>query len=116
MSIGMRGHGQGLVLQAFRCLCRRHGNFIDTANNYQDQQSEMWIGEWMMERKIVISWSLPPNSPRLTATGRWGRDDGQPLGQSQEERLDIHAGFTEEAADGLDSHPVSALVGLDNVH
>ena len=23
------------------------GNFIDTANNYQCEQSEMWIGEWM---------------------------------------------------------------------
>ncbi len=27
------------------------GNFIDTANNYQDEQSETWIGEWMQERK-----------------------------------------------------------------
>ena len=27
------------------------GNFIDTANNYQDEQSEKWIGEWMAERK-----------------------------------------------------------------
>ncbi|KZO93395.1 norsolorinic acid reductase [Calocera viscosa TUFC12733] len=27
------------------------GNFIDTANNYQDEQSELWIGEWMKERK-----------------------------------------------------------------
>ncbi|KAF6809568.1 aryl-alcohol dehydrogenase [Colletotrichum sojae] len=26
------------------------GNFIDTANNYQDEQSEAWIGEWMEER------------------------------------------------------------------
>ncbi|KAL9113132.1 MAG: hypothetical protein Q9227_002744 [Pyrenula ochraceoflavens] len=26
------------------------GNFIDTANNYQDEQSETWIGEWMTER------------------------------------------------------------------
>jgi aryl-alcohol dehydrogenase-like predicted oxidoreductase len=35
------------------------GNFIDTANNYQDEQSETWIGEWMAERKnrdqIVIA-------------------------------------------------------------
>ena len=23
------------------------GNFIDTANNYQSEQSEMWIGEWL---------------------------------------------------------------------
>lgn len=27
------------------------GNFIDTANNYQHEQSEKWIGEWMKERK-----------------------------------------------------------------
>lgn len=28
------------------------GNFIDTANNYQDEESEEWIGEWMAERGI----------------------------------------------------------------
>ncbi|KIW37121.1 uncharacterized protein PV06_10748 [Exophiala oligosperma] len=27
------------------------GNFVDTANNYQNEQSEKWIGEWMAERK-----------------------------------------------------------------
>lgn len=27
------------------------GNFIDTANNYQSEQSEQWIGEWMERRK-----------------------------------------------------------------
>ncbi|KAB5572801.1 NADP-dependent oxidoreductase domain-containing protein [Coniochaeta sp. 2T2.1] len=26
------------------------GNFIDTANNYQNEQSETWIGEWMQQR------------------------------------------------------------------
>ncbi|KAI2621271.1 norsolorinic acid reductase [Hypoxylon sp. NC1633] len=26
------------------------GNFIDTANNYQSEQSEAWIGEWMKKR------------------------------------------------------------------
>ncbi|EKV09984.1 Aryl-alcohol dehydrogenase (AAD), putative [Penicillium digitatum] len=26
------------------------GNFIDTANNYQNEQSEAWIGEWMAAR------------------------------------------------------------------
>ncbi|KAH8808880.1 NADP-dependent oxidoreductase domain-containing protein [Xylogone sp. PMI_703] len=28
------------------------GNFIDTANNYQDEDSEKWIGEWMKKRGI----------------------------------------------------------------
>lgn len=27
------------------------GNFIDTANNYQSEESEQWIGEWMASRK-----------------------------------------------------------------
>ncbi|KAI9729193.1 MAG: hypothetical protein M1834_007100 [Cirrosporium novae-zelandiae] len=26
------------------------GNFIDTSNNYQDTQSETWIGQWMKDR------------------------------------------------------------------
>lgn len=26
------------------------GNFIDTASNYQSEDSEKWIGEWMKER------------------------------------------------------------------
>jgi aryl-alcohol dehydrogenase-like predicted oxidoreductase len=26
------------------------GNFIDTANGYQDEQSETWLGEWMAKR------------------------------------------------------------------
>jgi aryl-alcohol dehydrogenase-like predicted oxidoreductase len=28
------------------------GNFIDTSNNYQKEESEMWIGEWMKKRGI----------------------------------------------------------------
>lgn len=27
------------------------GNFIDTSNRYQNEQSETWIGEWMAEKK-----------------------------------------------------------------
>jgi aryl-alcohol dehydrogenase-like predicted oxidoreductase len=27
------------------------GNFIDTANNYQNEQSEEWIGEWMEKKQ-----------------------------------------------------------------
>jgi len=28
------------------------GNFIDTANNYQTEESETWIGEWMEKRGV----------------------------------------------------------------
>lgn len=33
-------------------ILSRGGNFIDTASNYQDEQSETWIGEWMEQRGI----------------------------------------------------------------
>lgn len=39
--------------QSFKLLdayFERGGNFIDTANEYQDEQSETWIGEWMQAR------------------------------------------------------------------
>lgn len=28
------------------------GNFIDTSNNYQFEESETWIGEWMKRRGV----------------------------------------------------------------
>ncbi|KEY71723.1 hypothetical protein S7711_02950 [Stachybotrys chartarum IBT 7711] len=28
------------------------GNFIDTANNYQCEESELWVGEWMKKRGV----------------------------------------------------------------
>jgi aryl-alcohol dehydrogenase-like predicted oxidoreductase len=28
------------------------GNFIDTAVNYQDNESEQWLGEWMEKRGV----------------------------------------------------------------
>lgn len=41
------------------------GNFIDTANNYQDDESEKWIGEWMKERgnrdEMVIATKFTSN-------------------------------------------------------
>jgi aryl-alcohol dehydrogenase-like predicted oxidoreductase len=41
------------------------GNFVDTASNYQDEQSERWIGEWMATRKnrdqMVISTKFGTN-------------------------------------------------------
>ncbi|EJF56937.1 Aldo/keto reductase [Dichomitus squalens LYAD-421 SS1] len=44
------------------------GNFIDTANNYQDETSEMFIGEWMESRGIrdqmVIATKYSTNSKR----------------------------------------------------
>lgn len=69
---GMRTAGVQLLAEAELTRCRRQhilgdcskettfeildyfydqgGNFIDTSNNYQDEQSEKWIGEWMQKR------------------------------------------------------------------
>ncbi|KIX93305.1 uncharacterized protein Z520_10948 [Fonsecaea multimorphosa CBS 102226] len=57
MSLGdawSQGLGSMNKEQSFKLLDAYYeagGNFIDTANNYQDEQSEKWIGEWMAERK-----------------------------------------------------------------
>ncbi|KAJ5628157.1 Aldo/keto reductase [Penicillium lividum] len=56
MSIGdawKEGMGSLNKEDAFKLLDAFHqagGNFIDTANNYQNEQSEAWIGEWMKQR------------------------------------------------------------------
>jgi len=45
------------------------GNFIDTANGYQNDDSEKWLGEWMKERgnrdQMVIA-STYPSTPRAS--------------------------------------------------
>ncbi|PHH92275.1 hypothetical protein CDD83_8089 [Cordyceps sp. RAO-2017] len=53
------------------------GNFIDTANNYQFQESEKWIGEWMKKRgnreelvlatKYTTNYMAGPNAPNIMA-------------------------------------------------
>jgi len=53
------------------------GNFIDTANNYQFQESERWIGEWMKKRgvrdqmvlatKYTTTYRAGPNHPHILA-------------------------------------------------
>ncbi|KAF3039523.1 hypothetical protein E8E12_005760 [Didymella heteroderae] len=53
------------------------GNFIDTANNYQNEESETWIGEWMKERgrrdemvvatKFTTLYPDPKTRPRMAA-------------------------------------------------
>ncbi|KAF4592533.1 aldo/keto reductase [Ophiocordyceps camponoti-floridani] len=53
------------------------GNFIDTSNNYQFQQSEMWVGGWMKKRgnrdqmviatKYTTNFTAGPNAPNIMA-------------------------------------------------
>ena len=59
MSIGDKWaqHGFGAMdkVSSFKLLDAFYGaggNFVDTANNYQDESSEMFIGEWMETRGV----------------------------------------------------------------
>lgn len=57
MSIGQawtKGMGDMNKENSFKLLdafVEYGGNFIDTANGYQNEESETWIGEWMAQRK-----------------------------------------------------------------
>ncbi|RPD61729.1 Aldo/keto reductase [Lentinus tigrinus ALCF2SS1-6] len=48
------------------------GNFIDTANNYQDETSEQFIGEWMEQRGIRDQMVI---ATKYTTHYKRGRDD-----------------------------------------
>ncbi|ORY35569.1 putative aryl-alcohol dehydrogenase [Naematelia encephala] len=73
------------------------GNFIDTSNNYQDEQSEMIIGEWMEKRGIrdqIVLATKYTTCPVDRATGRfkglsvnYGGNHGKSLKISVQESL-----------------------------
>ncbi|KAI1853397.1 hypothetical protein JX265_000107 [Neoarthrinium moseri] len=48
------------------------GNFIDTANNYQFEESEQWIGEWMKKRGLRDQIVL---ATKFTTNFRSGHDE-----------------------------------------
>ncbi|RXK41149.1 aryl-alcohol dehydrogenase [Tremella mesenterica] len=52
--VGYMGSGVNLEksLELLDAYYEAGGNFIDTANNYQDEQSEMIVGEWMEKRGV----------------------------------------------------------------
>lgn len=39
------------AFKVYDAFCEAGGNFIDTANMYQNEEAETWLGEWMVERK-----------------------------------------------------------------
>ncbi|KAF2268828.1 aryl-alcohol dehydrogenase-like protein [Lojkania enalia] len=71
---GMGKCDKKTVFQILDFFYDQGGNFIDTANNYQNEESEAWIGEWLTSRKnrdeFVIATKFttcfpdPRNSPR----------------------------------------------------
>jgi aryl-alcohol dehydrogenase-like predicted oxidoreductase len=54
------------VFQILDFFYENGGNFIDTSNNYQDEQSEQWVGEWM-EKRGVVSVILLITTPTVQA-------------------------------------------------
>ncbi|KAH9834863.1 arylalcohol dehydrogenase [Rhodofomes roseus] len=84
MSIGEKwgplGMGEMTKEQSFKLLDAFYaagGNFIDTANNYQDGESEQFIGEWMETRgvrdhmvvatKYTSNWKRGADLPQKTS-------------------------------------------------
>ncbi|KAH9913143.1 Aldo/keto reductase [Epithele typhae] len=64
------------------------GNFIDTANNYQDERSEEWIGEWMEARGVRDQIVL---ATKYTSNIKRGRDDvGQKINYIGNNRKSMH--------------------------
>ncbi|OBZ68835.1 Aryl-alcohol dehydrogenase [NADP(+)] [Grifola frondosa] len=51
-AIGLGAMDKESSLKLLDAYYEAGGNFIDTANNYQDETSEMFIGEWMEKRGI----------------------------------------------------------------
>ncbi|KAF6845223.1 norsolorinic acid reductase [Colletotrichum musicola] len=71
------------------------GNFIDTANQYQDEESEQWIGEWLESRgvrdEIVLatkySSGYKVNSARGKIQSNFGGNGSKSLHVSVEDSL-----------------------------
>lgn len=55
------------------------GNFIDTANNYQAEQSEAWIGEWMKKRGVRDQMVI---ATKYTTNFRAGHGDSEIMANS----------------------------------
>lgn len=50
------------------------GNFIDTANNYQNEQSESWIGEWLQSHPGIRDQMVIATKYTTCYTGYQGHD------------------------------------------
>lgn len=51
------------------------GNFIDTSNNYQNEESELWIGEWMAQRPGLRDEMVVATKYSTCFTNYQGHDD-----------------------------------------
>jgi len=68
------------------------GNFLDTANTYQNGQSEQWVGEWMRQRQnrdeIVLATKYTAlNKPNAHIKSNYGGNSVKTMRLSIEESL-----------------------------
>lgn len=102
MSIGNAWESDGMnsmnQIQSSNLLdefVRLGGNFIDTANAYQDEESERWIGAWMKERgnrdQLVIATKFTSfyrsNDPSIKIRVNYGGNATKSLRLSVEDSL-----------------------------
>ena len=71
------------------------GNFIDTANNYQGEESEKWLGEWMESRRnrdqIVLATKFTtffPSGPEVQLRSNYSGNHSKSLRVSLEASLE----------------------------
>lgn len=120
---------------AFELLDNFHesgGNFIDTANTYQDEESEAWIGEWMKARgnrdEMVIATKFTSDyksykvsvarqcQTHLLSMLAWQRTTSRkPFWQLETLVAHEFARLACQITDELDRCVLCPLVGLDNI-
>ena len=81
------------------------GNFVDTANNYQNEQSEAWIGEWMESKgvrdQMVVATKYTTNYQNYK--GAEGRNDSNFAGNGTKSlNLSVRDSLTKLRTDYID--------------
>ncbi|KAK0635977.1 aryl-alcohol dehydrogenase AAD14 [Bombardia bombarda] len=66
------------------------GNFIDTANEYQDEESEIWIGQWMASHKIRDRLVVATKYTSNYALNSSGLSAGQTANHGGNHRRSLH--------------------------
>ena len=69
------------------------GNFIDTASNYQNEESETWIGEWMAARKNRDEMVIATKYTTLFPSGEVGIKANYQGQHAKSLRLSVEASF-----------------------
>ncbi|KAK9428939.1 NADP-dependent oxidoreductase domain-containing protein [Lipomyces doorenjongii] len=82
------------------------GNFIDTANNYQGEESETWIGEWMAERgnrdELVLATKFTTYYPGAEKTKSIGIRSNFQGNHSKSLKLSVQASLDKLRTDYID--------------